>query len=192
MLILVRHGRTQANAAGLLQGRIDLSLDEVGVQQASRIGEVLREVHGHDLRVVASPLQRARETAARIADDVVIDERWQEIAYGVYEGRPLADLGAAQWARWRSDPHFAVEGGESLSALMSRVQEALDDLVEQAQERDVVVVSHVSPIKAAIAWALGTGVEISWRCQLDQAAISKIAIGPHGPSLRSFNDTSHL
>ena len=192
MLILVRHGRTAANAAGLLQGRMDPALDEVGNAQAARIGAFLRSTSTEPPVVMSSPLLRARQTAAHIADDVTIDERWQEIAYGIYEGRPLADVGASQWARWRADDHFALEGGESLAALLARVRPALDDLLALAAERDVVVVSHVSPIKAAIAWALGVGIDISWRCQLGQASISRIAVSGRGPSLVSFNETSHL
>lgn len=192
MLILVRHGRTAANAAGLLQGRMDPALDEVGNAQAARIGAFLRSTSTEPPVVMSSPLLRARQTAAHIADDVTIDDRWQEIAYGIYEGRPLADVGASQWARWRADDHFALEGGESLAALLARVRPALDDLLALAAERDVVVVSHVSPIKAAIAWALGVGIDISWRCQLGQASISRIAVSGRGPSLVSFNETSHL
>ena len=192
MLILVRHGRTAANAAGLLQGRIDLDLDDVGRGQAERIGMSLRADATRPMRVVSSPLARARQTASYVASEVSIDERWQEIAYGAYEGKALADVGAAQWSRWRSDPHFALEGGESLSALLARVKPALEELVEEAVDTDIVVVSHVSPIKAAIAWALGVGIEISWRCQLDQASISRINVSPRGPSLASFNDTAHL
>lgn len=192
MLILVRHGRTAANAAGLLQGRMDPALDEVGNAQAARIGAFLRSTSTEPPVVMSSPLLRARQTAAHIAGDVTIDDRWQEIAYGVYEGRPLADVSASQWARWRADDHFALEGGESLAALLARVRPALDDLLALAAERDVVVVSHVSPIKAAIAWALGVGIDISWRCQLGQASISRIAVSGRGPSLVSFNETSHL
>ncbi|MEY4372594.1 MAG: hypothetical protein RL219_1363, partial [Actinomycetota bacterium] len=83
MLILVRHGRTSANAAGLLQGRMDLPLDTVGVTQAEQLGLAFGGVE----RVISSPLLRARETALRISDSIEIDQRWQEIAYGAYEGR---------------------------------------------------------------------------------------------------------
>ena len=121
-----------------------------------------------------------------------VREFWIELDYGVYDGRPQAALGAAQWARWRSDPTFAVEGGESLVALNDRVVPALDDLLESAREATVVVVSHVSPIKAAVSWALGVGIDISWRCRLDQASITRVAIGPISPSLASFNETAHL
>lgn len=192
MLILVRHGRTAANAAGLLQGRMDPPLDDVGHAQARRIGEELQRSHPDLARVVASPLQRAQQTAGYLGLPVETDERWQEIAYGVYEGRPMADLGAAQWARWRSDPGYTVEGGESLVALLERVRPALEELLSAAEERDIAVVSHVSPIKAAVAWALGVGIEVSWRCQLGQASISKVSMSTRGPSLVLFNDTSHL
>lgn len=188
MLILVRHGRTAANAAGLLQGRLDPPLDAVGEDQAERIGGALTGVH----RVVSSPLLRARQTALRISGTIDIDERWQEISYGIYEGRPQADVPAGEWERWRNDPTHCVEGGESLAALAERTTAAVLDLLDEARDRDVVVVSHVSPIKAAMAWALGVGVDISWRCQLDQAAITRIAVGAGGASLRSFNDVAHL
>ena len=188
MLILVRHGRTAANAQGLLQGRLDLSLDDVGLLQARNLGWALSGA----TRLIASPLLRARETAAMIGPVVEIDERWVELDYGRYDGRPQSNLAPEDWARWREDPTFAVEGGESLSSLLARVQPALEELVASARHETVVVVSHVSPIKAAIAWALGVGVEISWRCQLDQASISRVMIGPRGPSLKTFNETGHL
>jgi broad specificity phosphatase PhoE len=56
----------------------------------------------------------------------------------------------------------------------------------------VIVVSHVSPIKSGVTWALGTGPETTWRMQLDRASICRIAIGPRGPGLVGFNETSHL
>jgi len=192
MLILVRHGRTAANAAGLLQGRMNPPLDEVGHEQARRIGEEIRRAHPTVRRVIASPLVRAQQTASYLGVPVDTDERWQEIDYGVYEGRPMEDVGAAQWARWRSDNAFSVEGGESLAALLERVRPALEEAASEAADHDIVVVSHVSPIKAAVAWALGVGIEVSWRCQLGQASITKVALSPRGPALTLFNDTSHL
>jgi broad specificity phosphatase PhoE len=137
-------------------------------------------------------LARARDTAGFIADSVEVDERWIELDYGVYDGRPLADLGAAQWSRWRSDPSFAPEGGESLLTLAGRVYGALDELARDGSGDAIVVVSHVSPIKAAVAWALGVGIEISWRCLIDQASITTVRLGERGPSLVTFNDSSHL
>lgn len=188
MLILVRHGRTAANAAGLLQGRADHPLDEVGQAQAARIAVALGDVD----RVVSSPLLRARETAAHLGRAVEIDDRWSELDYGEFEGRPLHEVSAQDWARWRADPHFAPPGGESLLALHERVCAALVDLADAARRDTVVVVAHVSPIKSAVAWALGAGVELSWRITVDQASISRVVIGPRGAVLKAFNETGHL
>jgi len=193
VLILVRHGQTAANAAGLLLGRLDVDLDDRGRTQADRLAAVLG-VPG--VRVVSSPLCRARTTAAAIAGRsggaVEVDDRWVEVDYGVVDGTPLAEVPAGMWERWRSDPEFVPEGGESLVAVARRVRAACEELAAEASFRDVVVVSHVSPIKAAVAWALGAPVSAVWRMYVAVASISRIAIGEVGPVLHSFNETGHL
>jgi broad specificity phosphatase PhoE len=92
------------------------------------------------------------------------------------------------WARWREDPALAPPGGESLAAVGRRVRAACDELAADAAERDVVVVSHVSPIKAAVAWSLGSDESLSWRMFLDVAAVSRIAFRGSGPVLASFGE----
>ena len=142
--------------------------------------------------IVSSPLRRARETAAMLAAgsgaDIVIDERWIELDYGAFEGVPFGDVPADVWEQWRADPSYAPPDGESLGALAVRVADACESLVDAARAGEVVVVTHVSPIKAAVAWALGVGVEISWRMYVAPASITRIDVGPRGPSLRSFNE----
>ena len=188
MLYLVRHGRTAQNAARLLLGRMDVPLDELGQRQASALGEV--GVLASASRVVSSPLARARDTAAFIGPPVTVDDRWTEIDYGDFDG---AELGAATelWVGWDADLEYTPPGGESLADLGRRVRAACDDLWEEASVSDVVVVSHVSPIKAAVAWALGVGDEICWRTFLDTASVTVVGPGRKGPTLRSFNETAH-
>ena len=188
MLILARHGQTAVNAGGRLQGRIDAPLTELGRRQAEAIGRALT---GADL-VVSSPLRRAVDTAAYIADDVIVDDRWIELDYGDFDDVPIAEVGADIWDRWRSDPTFAPPGGESLLDVGRRVRSACEELVERAARDDVVVVTHVSPVKAAVAWALGVGDEVAWRMFLDVAALVRISVGPRGPSLIAWNDRGHL
>ncbi len=188
MLIVVRHGRTAANAAGELLGRRDVALDPTGRAQA----EALAAAIGPVSRVVSSPLARARETAAAFAMPVEVDERWIELDYGRWDGTNAAELGAEQWAAWRADLDFTPPAGESLRSLGARVREACDDLVAAAAHEDIVVVTHVSPIKAAFGWALGVGDDVSWRCYVAPASIMRVAVGPAGSSLRSFNETAHL
>ena len=100
LLTLVRHGRTEANAANLLQGRVDNDLDHVGRAQAAALGPALARIAAVD-RIVASPLVRARRTAEAIAThlsiaEVEIDERWIELDYGDWDGKPMsAEIGRA-------------------------------------------------------------------------------------------------
>jgi broad specificity phosphatase PhoE len=187
-IVVVRHGQTAANAQGLLLGRLDVDLDDVGRAQAVALAAALPDP---DL-VVSSPLARTRQTAAAFGDVVEVDERWIEMDYGDFDGRPAADVPNETWARWRADVDFVPPGGESLARMAARVHDALDDLVAQASGRQVVVVTHVSPIKAAVGWALEIGPEVSWRTFVAPASITRIGVGPSGPTLRSFNETMHL
>lgn len=188
VLYLVRHGRTAGNASRLLQGRMDVPLDEVGVRQAAALGAV--PVLAGASRVVSSPLARARDTAALIGPPVTLDDAWLEIDYGVFDGRPLGEA-AELWAGWDADLEFRPPQGESIADMGRRVRAACDSLWAEAEDTDLVVVSHVSPIKAAMAWALGVGDEICWRTFLDTASITAVGPGRRGPTLRSFNETGH-
>lgn len=192
MLIIVRHGRTATNASGRLLGRADPPLDELGVAQATAAVGAVLDAHGRPDLVVTSPLVRCRATAAGFGEDVRVDERFIELDYGDYDGVPLADVGADVWKRWRSDLDFAPPGGESLRTLGGRVRAALDGLAPIAADGTVVVVTHVSPVKAAVGWALGVGDEVTWRMFVAPASVSLVAVGEHGPSLHRFNDVSHL
>ena len=184
MLLLVRHGRTDANAQGLLLGRLDPPLSEEGREQAAALAAKIPD----GARVIASPLLRTRQTAEAFGLPVELDERWIELDYGELDGLPLRDVPADLWREWRADPAFAPPGGESLAALGVRVRAACADLVDEIRERDVVVVSHVSPIKAAIAWALGAGDDLSWRLFVQVASIARIGADQWGTTLRSFNE----
>jgi alpha-ribazole phosphatase len=189
MLILVRHGRTAANAAGLLQGRLDQPLDEVGERQAVAVADLVRSTVGAVDEVISSPLLRARQTAAAFGEPVTLDERWLELSYGEFEGVPHGDVPSEVWRSWRDDPHFVPEGGESLATLDVRVRTACDELVERSRNRNLVVVSHVSPMKAAVAWSLGVDLGISWRSHLSHASVCRIDIRSTGPVLLTFNET---
>lgn len=190
MLIVVRHGETEANAAGHLLGRRDVPLTDRGRRQASQIAHALASADV--AAVVSSPLRRAQETAGALGLPVTTDERWIELDYGDYEGLPVTGVPAEEWARWRDDLEYAPPGGESLAALGRRVRAACDDLAGTAREREVVVFTHVSPVKAALAWALGVSDAVSWRSYVAVASITRVGFGSAGPSLRSFNEVSHL
>lgn len=179
MLIMLRHGRTTANAQGLLQGRVDNHLDETGRVQAQEAAEAIGRVD----RVISSPLTRARQTADAFGLAVEVDERFIELDYGEWEERPVQDVPAETWQEWRSNLDFRPPQGETLRELGSRVRLGLDAIAAEAAQTDIVVVSHVSPMKAAIAWALGVDDEVTWRTRLGQAASFQIATSGPTPSL---------
>jgi broad specificity phosphatase PhoE len=189
VIVFVRHGQTAVNEAGRLQGRVDAPLTALGQEQAAALGAALARVPV--ARVVASPLRRAIDTAAPIAAahgcEVEVDERLVELDYGEWDRRGLRDIAAEEWVRWRADPGFTPPGGESLVEVTARVVDVCEELLADGT---VVAVSHVSPIKAAVCWALGIGEQATWRMHLDLASMT--TIGQHrgsGPYLASFNET---
>ena len=188
MLYVVRHGQTAANAAGQLLGRADVPLTDLGRRQAECLASALRTVD----RVISSPLQRARDTAAAFGRPVEIDDRWTELDYGIYDERTLGEVPAEMWQAWRGDAEYAPPEGESLASVGRRVRAACDDVAPAAVEADVVVVSHVSPIKAAVAWTLAVGDAVTWRMFVAVASITRVAVTERGPVLRSFNEVAHL
>ncbi len=157
VLILLRHGRTPNNAQARVQGRFDSPLDAVGEAQAVAAGEYLRERFQID-QVVTSSLTRTRDTA-RLAgfggDGVVIDDRWREIDFGEFDDRMIGEVIVDLHQRWRDDPHYEPGGGESMVSMHDRVSEACADLAAEAVGRDILVVTHATPIKSAAVWALG-------------------------------------
>jgi broad specificity phosphatase PhoE len=174
----------------LLLGRADPSLTETGYRQARALAAALPPA----ARIVSSPLMRARQTAAVLAGaapdatDVEVDPRWIEMDYGRLDGRPATALGEQSWRAWRQDPDFVPAGGESVAAVCTRVRQACVELADDAARGDVLVVSHVSPIKAAVTWALGVGDEVAWRMFLADAAVCRIDTTGPVPLLLAFND----
>ncbi len=189
-LIVLRHGRTEANASGLLLGRLDPELDELGRRQAEAAVTAICAARPVD-RVISSPLRRTRQTAETFGVAVEFDERFIELDYGEFDGKPAADVPAETWAQWRADLDFRPPGGETLRELGVRVRAALDEVAADASGVTVVV-THVSPIKAALAWGLGVGDEISWRSYVQPASIMRFNLRSGQPSVAGFNDTAHL
>lgn len=195
MLIICRHGRTEANRDGLLLGRLDVDLDDTGRAQADALATSIDNVD----RLVSSPLRRTVQTARRIGGDAVgieQDERWIELDYGSYDGTPMRDVPTDVWRRWRADLDFRPPGGESIAALGRRVRDGADALAADAVDGDVVVVTHVSPIKAAVAWGLDVSDAVAWRMFVAPASVTRLAIRSDGDDVRAslvaFNDVSHL
>lgn len=197
MIVLVRHGETEANRERLALGRADPPLTATGEQQAAALGAALGTTFAgaEGIRVVSSPLARARATAAPIAAalglEVAVEPRLVELDYGEWDVRSFAEFPPEDLARWRRDATFAPPGGESLVAVGARVGEWC---AEVAGGPTVIAVSHVSPIKAAVLWAMDADPLLAWRMRLDVASITRVdASGAGGQrALVGFNETAHL
>jgi broad specificity phosphatase PhoE len=176
-------------------GRTDVELTEKGWAQAVSVRQLLS---GPVRSLRTSPLRRAVDTAAALdlGLPAEIDARWIEVDYGEYDCQPLRDVPADVWLEWRRNPHFCPPGGETLAEVDARVGAACDELFAQdgagarATDGDVVIVSHVTPIKAAVAWALGVGGEIAWRLHLQTASVTRIGWGNDVPVLHGFNEVA--
>jgi broad specificity phosphatase PhoE len=190
-VVFVRHGQTDANRNGVLLGRLDPPLNDAGREQASAVAARVSRLE--PVRVVTSPLVRAVETAEIVASacavrEVEVDARLIEVDYGEYDGLPLGELPEDLVWKWRNDADFAPPGGESLASVGKRMGEYTREVLDTLADGPVVAVSHVSPIKAAVLWALGLPDLYAWRLRLDNASVTRLAPGPDGPVLLSFNE----
>jgi probable phosphomutase (TIGR03848 family) len=198
-VILVRHGRTTANSAGVLAGRsAGVVLDELGAQQAAKAGERLAGVPL--AAVVTSPLERCRQTAKAIAERhparprVVRDKGLVEVDYGEWTGEGLKTLAKQPlWKVVQGHPSAATfPGGESMAAMSARAVAAVrrwDATVEAEHGARAVwvAVSHGDVIKAVLADALGMHLDAFQRIVVDPASVSVVQYTPGRPFVLMSN-----
>jgi probable phosphomutase (TIGR03848 family) len=198
-VILLRHGRTSANASGTLAGRTPgVHLDDLGRTQADRAGERLTVVPLAEL--VSSPLERCKETARAVAvrqpakPRVHSDKALTECDYGEWQGRKLRELARlALWKTVQTNPSAATfPGGESLPQMQARAVDAVrrrDAEVTAAHGAGAVwlAVSHGDVIKSVLADALGMHLDLFQRIQVDPASISVIRYTEARPYVLASN-----
>jgi probable phosphomutase (TIGR03848 family) len=200
-VLLLRHGRTAANADGGLAGRSPVGLDEHGLGQAAALGERLRSVPL--VTVVTSPLPRCRQTVARALPGVpaTVDDRLTECGYGDWQGRPLKELAEDPlWPAVQQHPsavRFPGEGGEAVAAMAARAVAAVrewDARVAAEHGRDALwlACSHGDVIKAVVADALGLHLDLFQRIVIDPASLTAICYTPVRPFLLRLGDTGEL
>ncbi|MEU4405379.1 bifunctional RNase H/acid phosphatase [Streptosporangium sp. NPDC023963] len=199
-LYLLRHGETPLSVERRFSGLGDPELTPNGVAQAEAAAVKLAG-KPYDIQViVSSPLRRARATAeiiaARAGLEVVVEEGLRETDFGDWEGHTFTEI-QRRWpdelAAWLADPSAAPPGGESFGEAARRVQATGDMLIERYEGKAVLAVSHVTPIKMLLRFALLAPLGALYRMHLDLSALSLIEYYADGPAVvKAFNDTSHL
>jgi probable phosphoglycerate mutase len=194
-VLYVRHGQTPTTGA-VLPGRTKgLHLAEAGTKQAAAVAERLAALKSVDA-IYASPLERTRETAAPIGKarglKVVAEKGLLECDFGEWTGRPLKDLmKLPEWATVQRYPSgFRFPGGESFAEMQTRITGAVATLVAKHPGGTIVCVSHADPIKAAVAAALGTHLDLFQRINISPCSVTTVAYGAGGPFVLNVNATS--
>ena len=198
-LILLRHARSTANAAGVLAGRTPgVALDEHGQVQVETLVERLAQLPLAAL--VSSPLQRCRETVAPLGQtrelEVTLDDRFIEVDYGEWTGRELRTLGKEPlWKVVQAHPSAAVfPGGEGLAALQVRAVAAVREwdaklAAEHGQHVLWLVCTHGDVIKAVLADALGMHLDGFQRIVANPCSISAVSYTDTRPFVQRVNDS---
>jgi probable phosphoglycerate mutase len=196
---MVRHGRTDGNVRQMLVGRTDIPLDDEGVRQAAAVGAYFHRQPRPDV-IVASPLQRARNTAQAISDlvgiPVEIEPELAELNFGTYEGRLWAELMdqepsfVSQFSDWDIDVHWP--GGERLSEFHNRVRSAFSRLAATYANHSAIVVSHGGVMGSFISQLLGTPPNDWTRYQIRNASVTHLEVGRERSILHRLNDVDHL
>ncbi|HSI40039.1 MAG TPA: histidine phosphatase family protein [Xanthobacteraceae bacterium] len=184
-LFLVRHGETDWNLAGRLQGRHDIPLNDLGREQAAETAKVIHRLAGDPvpLGYVSSPLGRAAQTMAILRAELGLppdgfrrDARFAEISFGRWEGCTWLDLRRRDpeaVAQRDADPwHYTPPGGESYAALTVRAVEALGEL-----DADTVVVTHGGVVRALLHALTSMPPAVAADLPVRQGAVYLVADG---------------
>jgi ribonuclease H / adenosylcobalamin/alpha-ribazole phosphatase len=198
-LLLLRHGQTELSVQRRYSGRGNPELTELGTRQAAAAATYLGERGGVDA-VIASPLQRAHDTASAAAEalglDVSVDDDVIETDFGQWEGltfREASERDPELHRRWLRDTSVPPPDGESFDAVAARVLRAQRRILGDYAGQTVLLVSHVTPIKTLLRMALDAGPAILYRLHLDLASLSIAEFYPDGAaSVRLVNQTAYL
>lgn len=189
-VLLVRHGTTPTTGRSLPGREPGLHLSEKGHAQAQRVAERIAALPAPPVAVYASPLERARETAAPIARALGLRVRTEreliELDIGDWTGLSLKRaMRRREWAavqRWPAG--FRFPGGETFGELAARVTDAVLRLANAHRGETVVAVSHADPIRAAVATAAGMPLDLFQRLTISTCSVSAISYAPDGTGPR--------
>lgn len=198
-LFLVRHGETNWNRSEVFRGRVDVELNERGIDQARRTGTALKDIEL--AAVYTSPLSRACQTARSIALphglEVEIVEELTDIDFGSWQGLSHQEVIAKypdMYRLWKTAPHqVCFEGGETLGDVLERSVAVINRIIECHRDHNVAVVSHRVVTKVLLCHYIGLSAAHFWRIKQDTCAINVVDFDQEGNIVTChLNDISHL
>ncbi|MGK2950717.1 MAG: MSMEG_4193 family putative phosphomutase [Acidimicrobiales bacterium] len=201
LVLLVRHGQTPTTGKVLPGRAVGLHLADKGVEQAETVAQRIAAIEGPKRKVTAvyaSPLERTRETAAPIAKALGLRVQRHkgllEADFGDWTGAELKKLyKLPEWRTVQRNPSgFRFPGGESFTEMQTRFCGAIDQLRAAHPGETIVAVSHADPIKAAVAHAMGTHLDLFQRIVVSPCSVSAILYGLEGPVVLTVNSTDDL
>lgn len=194
LVLFVRHGQTPTTGKVLPGRAAGLHLADKGHEQARLAAERIAAIGRIDA-IYSSPLERARETAAPIARALsmrpFIERGLLECDFGDWTGAPLKKLmKAPEWSTVQRAPStFRFPNGESFTEMQTRMVSTIDRLCAAHRGGAIVCVSHADPIKAAVAHAMGTHLDLFQRIVISTCSVSAVAYGVGGPVVLTVNST---
>ncbi|MDE0822471.1 MAG: histidine phosphatase family protein [Dehalococcoidia bacterium] len=197
-LLIVRHGETEWNAEGRIQGHTDIGLSEKGAEQARSLGQRLAD---RQIDVAySSDLKRTSETAklALGGRDITLNEtpRLREYNKGIFEGMTLSEIQEkfpAEYPKYlEKDLSYAPEGGETTRDVSTRMASIFSEIKANHLDETVLVVSHGGVLRAAMVSLLGMPLEGNWSFVFGNCGLTMVDTYTDNAVLQLFNDTSHI
>ncbi len=198
-LWLIRHGETDWNIERRFQGSSDRRLNATGQAQARTLVARLRAERFD--AIYASDLARVKETAALALAEhpqqtsIQEDARLREIDFGIFEGLTFDEIRAQypeELATWEKDRDKSPHGGDTLSAVIARVDAFLQDVLVSHPDGRVLVFGHGGVLGILLSLILGLDPERWWQLRLINCTISQIQLYDEGAVLLRFNDACHI
>ena len=199
-LVLIRHAHSEANAAGILSGRLpNVHLSEKGLAQSEQLAVRLGNFPVSNLRI--SPMERCFETISPWINSIVmpnnprfepiIDEELTEVDYGLWSGKKLSILSKNKlWKTVQDSPsRMYFPKGEGIAQMQSRAMTSVHQAVSSKAKGSAVIVSHGDVIKSIVASALGMHLDDFQRIVIDPASISILDYSTMKPRVLLLNDS---
>tara|TARA_Y100001970_G_scaffold274569_1_gene374511 strand:- start:22200 stop:22841 length:642 start_codon:yes stop_codon:yes gene_type:complete len=199
LVLLVRHGQTPTTGIELYGRKPGVHLSDKGLDQAKNVAQRISAMGRQRFEAIyCSPLERTKQTAQAISSELQLkvkqDRGLLELDVGDWTGRKLTQLRKLKsWSSVQKYPSgFRFPNGESFTEMQTRMAGTVNRLVERHPGKAIVAVSHADPIRALVAHAMGTHLDLFQRTVVSPCSVTAILYTRNGPVVLSVNNTGEL